>query len=58
MSENFKESVETHWKYIEELLRTHEESETTIQRIGFHYKTAMLHGYKHGYKDAREEFEG
>jgi len=34
--------------YVEELLRLHGEDEIIIEKIGFHYKTAMRHGYKHG----------
>jgi len=46
-----KELAEAHWKYIESLLLTHGESLDTVSKIGFHYTTAMIHGYKHGYCD-------
>ena len=36
-----------HWKYIEELLHSHKESEETIDKIKFHYIEAFIHGYKH-----------
>lgn len=35
-----------HWQYIEELLETHGITETYA--IGWHYRTAFVHGYKHG----------
>ena len=43
-----KETIETHWRYIEELLRAHYEDESVIKKIRFHYKTAFEHGWKHG----------
>lgn len=54
--------AEAHWEYIEALLRneinaSNEPSECLeryIQSIGFHYKTAMIHGYKHGVIDGFE----
>ena len=46
-----KELAETHWKYIEELLSVHMEEESVIEKIGFHYKSAMTHGYLHRCKE-------
>lgn len=52
--------TERHWEYIEQLLRNEyigvshytpiddEELEIYIDRVGFHYRSAMLHGFKHG----------
>ncbi len=37
-----------HWHYIEETLRIHGEAEDTIRLIGYHYRSAMIHGIKHG----------
>lgn len=42
-----EELAEDHWGYIKELLLTHNEDDISIERIGFHYKTAFIHGYKH-----------
>lgn len=42
-----------HWIYVEALLKNHGEDKTTIEKIGFHYRSAMIHGYKHG----QEEYE-
>ncbi len=39
--------IDSHWAYIEALLRAHKESESTIRKIRFHYKTAFRHGWKH-----------
>ena len=39
---------EQHWDYIERLLKVHGEDESVIDKIGFHYKQAMKHGFKHG----------
>ena len=49
------ELAEAHWKYIKSLLFEHKIDDTEIKRIGFHYRTAMIHGYKHGYIDAKAE---
>jgi hypothetical protein len=49
----FEEETEAHWKYIEQLLKVHGEVDETIVKIKFHYKSAMVHGYKHGYKAGR-----
>lgn len=49
-----KELVDAHWKYVEDLLEVHFPStceqvkSDEIEIIGFHYRTAMLHGIKHG----------
>jgi len=40
-----------HWSYIEQVLLTHGEDKNIIEKIGFHYKSAMIHGYKHGLDD-------
>ena len=41
-----------HWDYIAALLREHGESDAVILKIGFHYQTAFIHGYKHGKSEA------
>ena len=53
--EEFRERAEAHWKYVEQVIRLHGESEMVIQKIGFHYKTAIIHGYGHGYEDKEDE---
>ena len=42
---------EQHWKYIENLLKLHNEDNRKIEQIKFHYIQAMKHGYKHGIKE-------
>lgn len=51
MEQRAKELAEAHWKYIESLLLTHGESLDVVNKIGFHYVSSMVHGYKHGYCD-------
>lgn len=46
---------ETHWTYIEKLLRVHGEDERVIEKIKFHYIQAMKHGYKHGLADNEQK---
>jgi hypothetical protein len=53
----------SHWEYIENTLDYHYAREViiTITRedlidlIGHHYRTSMVHGYGHGYEDAKKE---
>jgi len=37
-----------HWEYLAKVLRLHKVNEEEIHKIGFHYKTAFIHGMKHG----------
>lgn len=37
-----------HWSYIEGLLKVHLKEVGDISCIEFHYKSAFIHGYKHG----------
>ncbi len=45
------ELAEAHWAYVEELLRTHQCDELTLQLCRFHYVSAFNHGYKHGIEE-------
>jgi hypothetical protein len=42
--------AEEHWEYIRRLLVTHGDDgdPDELAKIEFHYKSAMIHGYKHG----------
>lgn len=40
-----------HWAYIKQLLLTHGVPIEQVNIIGFHYKSAFVHGYKHGQED-------
>ncbi len=42
-----------HWDYIQALLSIHDCDEDDIKMIEFHYKTAFIHGYKHGVEDSK-----
>lgn len=44
------ELAEAHWEYIKGVLEIHGQKELDV--IEYHYKTAMIHGYKHGQTDA------
>lgn len=43
-----------HWSYIEALMITYKFPQEVIEPAGFHYKTAMIHGFKHGYEYAKD----
>jgi hypothetical protein len=40
--------ADDHWAYIKDLLVIHGMTDIEIKTIGFHYKTAFVHGWKHG----------
>ena len=48
MENRTEELAKAHWDYIEKLLITHDVMGEERNIIGFHYKTAFIHGYKHG----------
>ena len=50
-----KALAEEHWKYIKSILVEHKIDTTEVKLIGFHYRTAMIHGYKHGWVDAKQK---
>ena len=47
-----KKLAEEHWRYVGDLLLTHGEPEHNVNVIGWHYKAAFIHGYKHAMEDA------
>ena len=49
-----KQLARDHWGYIKQLLLTHGVPIEQVNVIGFHYKTAFIHGYKHGQEDCNE----
>ena len=46
-----RENAEAHWSYIEALLHAHGEEPEVIEKCGFHYVEAFIHGYKHCAED-------
>lgn len=55
MKNRAKELAEAHWGYIYSVLEAHNVRDVEIETIGFHYKSAFIHGYGHGAEDARNE---
>lgn len=58
MSDRAKELADAHWQYIESLLKAHKVLSLDIEIVGFHYRTAFIHGHGHGVEDAINEEEG
>jgi len=54
-TDHAKELADQHWKYIKNLLLIHKVESPELITIGFHYKSALIHGYKHGWDDAQEK---
>ena len=53
-----KKLANDHWGYIESLLEAHHVLNTTIELIEFHYKSAFIHGFKHGVESMEEMDRG
>jgi len=58
--DNAEELAAAHWNYIEQVIRNEyagmdATSEFNLdeycRQVGFHYRTAFVHGYKHGRED-------
>lgn len=47
--------AETHWSYVRSVLLAHEEWPEVVEKCGFHYVSAFVHGFKHGVESTREE---
>jgi hypothetical protein len=45
--------AEDHWAYVSELLSVSGLCGAEIKSIGFHYKSAMIHGWKHRDEDPK-----
>ena len=43
-----------HWQYVEGLLELHGVNAEDVEIIGWHYRAAMVHGFKHGMEAAKE----
>ncbi len=63
MSENFREEAEEHWKFVEGLvikMITGYWTEVTMDKkvleiFKYLYVEGMVHGYKHGTEEGRED---
>jgi len=51
MESRAEELAAAHWSYIAALLSAHQHQPELIEIIGFHYRSALIHGYKHGQED-------
>ena len=54
---NPEELAKAHWAYVESVLIAHGVPIEIIDQCGFHYKTAMVHGFKHGVEYERERMD-
>jgi len=58
---NVKEKAAEHWEYVKSVIEMHEQAYRQIdvldvvELIGFHYKTAMEHGWKHGLEEGYKQ---
>lgn len=54
-SERAQQLADDHWSYVSDVLAIPCEDVRTIDIIEFHYKSAFIHGHKHGMEDAEGE---
>jgi len=52
-----EELAEAHWNYISALLSAHQHQPELIEIIGFHYRSALTHGFGHGVEWAEQQKE-
>ena len=54
-----KKLAAAHWDYVKQVILLHENMDAEIditqvvEMIGYHYQTAMIHGFKHGFEMPR-----
>jgi hypothetical protein len=53
---SIQDLIDKHWAYVEDILKTHGAGEQELELSGKHYKTAFLHGFKHGYEAKLDEY--
>lgn len=57
---DFEDKASQHWSYVKEVIRDGRKDDDYVHLsimdyltiISYHYKTAMIHGYKHGIEAA------
>ena len=55
MTKTAEELADEHWDtYVRVVVEVHEEDEDVIMKIGVHYRTAFVHGFKHGVESVKE----
>ena len=50
--------IKDHWDYVHDLLESHNVDPQIVTTIGYHYRSAFRHGFKHAqelYKFGKEE---
>jgi len=47
--------IDDHYNWLEGLLKAMDYETYNIDTIRYLYKTAMIHGYKHGYEDRKHD---
>lgn len=59
--EELLQSVDAHWRYVRQVIRDNRDRDDWLHMtvgeyldsIELHYKTAMVHGWKHGKSDVQ-----
>lgn len=53
---SIQDLIDAHWDYIRQTLAVHGAGDKELELVGHHYKTAFLHGFKHGYDAKLDEY--
>lgn len=52
-----KSLADSHWAYLADVIRLEGAHSDDIKRIGFHYRSAFVHGYGHALEDCAEAMD-
>jgi len=52
-SEKLDELIHSHWEYLKGVLVLAGHDGDRIDEIGYHYRSAFHHGYKHGQEEKK-----
>lgn len=48
--EYIQKLAETHWLYVDQVIKLHCNDKKILESSRFHFISAFIHGYKHGYE--------
>lgn len=58
MGEKAEKLAKAHWEYLDSVLMSHAVSSHERELCGHHYRTAFVHGFKHGVESIQGDDHG
>ena len=55
MENEIKKLADDHWKWVEGFISTMSDMDWEVSSLEYLYKTAFVHGYKHGSQQPKED---